>query len=116
LRSYLEETKIVKVEGIVFEIRRLNIYDYLDGSKTLTTYYQLYKSGKVEEAEANFKKVLSHYKDCFMAAVVSPALKRVDDPKDIAIFVDELTEDLRLAGALYAEIVAYTDGKKKRIQ
>ena len=113
LRSYLDETKIVTVEGIRFEIRRLNIYDYLDGSKTLTTYYQLYQAGKTKEAEVQIKKISEHYKDCFMAAVVKPKLKRKDDPTDEAIFVEEITQDLKLASELYTEIVAYTENKKK---
>lgn len=113
LNEYLHETKKVKVMGIRFTIRRLNIYDHLDGSKILTSYYQLYQSGKTKEAEASIKKVVQHYKDCFMAAVVEPKLKRKDDPNDPAIFVEEITNDLQLASALYTEIVRFTNDKKK---
>lgn len=113
LSEYLTETRKVTVNGIRFTVRRLNIYDYLDGSKTLTTYYQLYQAGKVKEAEQSLKKVTDHYKDCFMSAVVKPKLKRKDDPEDAAIFVDEITRDLSLAQKLYIEIISFTDNKKK---
>lgn len=116
LSDYLNQTKVVKVQGLRFTIRRVNIYDYLDGSKTLTQYYAFYQAGKITDAENQLKKVNEHYKDVFMSAVVKPILKRKDDPNDEAIFVGEITNNFVLASQLYTEIMAFTDGlKKKRI-
>lgn len=114
LKGYLQETRKVKVQGLTFKIRRLNMYDYLDGSKTLTNYYALYQAGKTKEAEQSIKKVQAHYRDVFMSAVVKPRLTRKNDPNDDAVWVDEITENLVLASQLYTEIVSYTDGVKKK--
>lgn len=113
LNAYLNETRVVYCKGVRFRIRRLNNYDYLDGSQTLIAYYDLYKAGKATEAQASLGKVKKFYTDVFMASVVEPKLSRKEDEKSDAIFVGEIINDLGMVSELYAQIMAFTDGKKK---
>ena len=110
LKSVLSETKKVKIKGVRFEIRKLSPKDYLSGSKVMIQYFDTYKAGKVP-SETNIKKVQQHYKDVFLAAVISPKLDRKDDGS--GFFVDELFLDWDLCNRLYSVIMEYTIGKKK---
>lgn len=113
LKSYLNETRVVVCKGVRFKIRRLNNFDYLDGSQTLVSYYELYKAGKLKEAQASYSKVKKFYTDVLMSSVVEPKLTRKEDDGSESIYVGEIINDMGMVSELYAQIMAFTDGKKK---
>jgi len=112
LRDVLNETKKVKVKGVLFNIKKLDVSHYLNGSKSLLASYDTYKVGNAEPSDINLdKKVREHYRDVFLSSVVRPKLSRNNDGEDI--FVDEIFQDWDLAAGLYENIISYTYGKKK---
>jgi hypothetical protein len=80
--------KRVVLHGVEFVIKRLDPSNFLDGSK-----------------------IKEHYRDVFMAAVVSPALKR--KPEGDGLLVDNLFTEWNLSHELYFSIMEFTYGKKK---
>lgn len=115
LLERISATKKVKVCGIKFKIKKLDMFDFADGSQVLLQMYQTYEDAREKSKSQPLKnsKIRSAYRDIFMAGVVDPALKRKNDPDDPAIFVDNLFTDPELVENLYWEIVAFTYGKKK---
>jgi len=116
----------VKVHGIRFMIRKLNPLDYLTGAKALHQIYDTYKrAGKSLSdgfEEKDVAKIKSHYRDTFMAGVVSmrcagvellPTRSEKVDHGDAKIPVDHFMTDWDLAEELYQAIVVFTYGKKK---
>lgn len=116
IEKKLLETKRVLVEGCIFEIKKIDIMDYIDGSKAMVGLYDTYRTGK-ETVDLNdtktIKKMRDHMADVFMASVIEPKLKRKDDPDMPGIYVRNLFTDWGLAFALYEEILGFTYGKKK---
>ena len=118
------ETRKIKVHGFPFEIKKLDVLSYLDGSKTMlqefATYAQVKESEQsIEKGEATLKKMKSHFTDVFMASVIEPKLVRKKEdsgpnPGD-PLFVDHLFSEWDLATELYQEILEFTYGKKKSI-
>ena len=77
----LQRKKIV-VHGVPFEIKKIDVLNYLDGSKTMLQLYDTYKAvGPTDRValEASHKKVREHYRDVILAGVVSPKLARKKD-------------------------------------
>ena len=113
LKDVLKGTKKIKVKGVMFEIKKLDSLNFLDGSRAMTQLYDVYKPGRkdVEITQAQMKKVRAHYIDTFMGSVVRPELSR-DDSK---INVNELFLDQELYLGLYEKILEYSYGKKKVI-
>lgn len=114
LSEVLNKTKKVKIEGFIFEIKKLDPLDYLDGSQSLTQIYQTYEQ-KRSISEKNTDKIRAHYRDVLMSGVVSPTLVRSE--KDLSGGLDEMLVDKLLAhweitNRLYLEIMAFTYGKK----
>jgi len=113
LRRALNETKKIKVCGIFFKIRKIQVLDVLDGSKVLLSSYQTYEESRQKgSSESLEKKLKDHYKDVFMSSVISPELSR-DKSEVSKIFVEHLFTDFDLADELYDKIMLFTYGKKK---
>lgn len=116
LESALFPTKRVKVQGVIFHLRKLDPLDYVAGAKALHMHFELYKTKGQKEAEAatipTVQKIKEHYTDVIMAAVVEPKLSRkADEPG--AIHVDNLFTEWTLVEDLYLKILEVTYGKKK---
>lgn len=118
LKKVLTETKKITVKGIRFEIKRVNLLNYLDGSKVLFQHYDTYKTkGAAPElppTPGSEKKMRDHYKEVLVAGVAHPKL--VNNPEDDGIPVDELFIDWDLVQILYLRILEFTYGKKKVAQ
>lgn len=115
LKERLEKTYKVKCCGVVFRIRRIDPLDFVAGSRAVVSLFDTYKTkGQQVAAEhmaKDIKRTKEHYKDVFLAAVVSPKLSRKQDTEDI--FVDNLFTDWELANTLYFKIMELSYGKKK---
>ncbi len=111
LKDVLNKTKNIRVHGVFFTIRKVNILDYLDGSKVLQKQFDIYQTGTNQISEASEKKIKEHMSHVLVAGVVSPKLSFKQE-QDV-MFVDNLFTDWSLAVDLYNEIVAFTYGKKK---
>lgn len=116
LEDVLLKPKKVRVFGVKFIIKKLDITDFLDGSKVMLQSYDIYKlskstSGTQEESAKNISKLKDHYRDVFLASVIEPKLSRAND--NTGMYVDNLFTEWPLAHELYNEIISYTYGKKK---
>ena len=119
LDKVLNQTKSVKIKGVIFRIKKISPLSYVDGSQALLTVYDTYSSeGSPEAKLKNMHKVQKHFTDVFMAAVLSPVLTRSNDLTDEqrsagVIPVENLFTYWEMATELYEEIMALTYGKKK---
>lgn len=113
LESHLRGTKKIKIHGLPFEIKKVDMLDYLNGSKVMTQIYDVYRQGPEKVTQSNMNAIKDHYRDIFMAGVVKPALYR--KPEGSQIGVDELFQDWGMASDLYTAISEFTYGKKKKI-
>lgn len=112
LESVLDATKPVRVHGVRFTIRKINVLHYLDGSKIIQQTYDLYKSGKVDpNPEVSDKKMREFFSQFLVAGVVNPKLTLKDDGS--GTFVEKLFVDWDMCMKLYEEIMLFTYGKKK---
>ena len=107
----LNVTKYVRLDGIRFQIKKIDVLDYLDGSKVLLSAFDTYKTGKQKDFDVSTKKIKDHYRDVLMSGVISPTLSRKGN--DQGMFVDNLFSDWELAERLYEEIIQFSYGKKK---
>lgn len=110
LEDALKETKAIYVHGVLFRIKKLDPFAYMDGSNAIAQVFQTWEQ-KRELTEPNMKKVKDHFRDVFLAGVVEPKLARKKE--DEGVFVDNLFTDWGLANELYGAIFEYTYGKKK---
>lgn len=116
LKDYLRQTKKIKVNGIKFEIKKLNLDDHLAGLNVILKMRDLYKKEKptdpavVIEDAGKMKKFM---RDFLYAGVAYPKLSLKDPVEDGCIAVDELLNDIELAQKLTFLIIAYAYGKKK---
>lgn len=119
LKGHLRQTKELKVNGVIFKIRKVNPVDFLDGSKVLLNEYQLYEVGRKasdgdsQAIDKQMKKLKKHFIDVFMCGVVKPALTRKPDKEPEKIGVEEMFVDWGMANNLYEEIIDFSYGKKK---
>lgn len=114
LEDVVKETKVVRLHGIRFVIRKVNMMNYIDGSKVLIQAFDTHKTKGQKKAaleQATSNKVQSHLSDVIIAGVVNPKLCRPGDKDGIS--VDEIFTDWGLAYDLYNEILTFTYGKKK---
>ena len=111
LSDHLGSTKLIKVMGMFFRIRKINPLDYLEGSNALKQAYDLYKTGTITETDIRSTKIKKHYIDVLMAGIVEPKLTRKEDGDDL--YVGNLFSDMELVGDLYTAIYENTYGKKK---
>lgn len=113
LNDVLNETKVVKISGVRFVIRKVNLLDYLAGSKVLIQAYDTHKTAGAKLAGLSIPedKVKRHYADILVAGVVEPKLSHVKE--EGTTFVDDMFPNWEMVETLYAEIMAFTYGKKK---
>lgn len=112
LESVLDAKKVVRVHGVRFTIRKINVLHYLDGSKIIQQTYDTYKSGKTDiNPEVSEKKMREFFSHFLVAGVVNPKLTLKDD--NTGIFVEKLFVDWDMCMKLYEEIMLFTYGKKK---
>jgi hydrogenase maturation factor HypF (carbamoyltransferase family) len=115
LQQHIDETKKIKVNGVRFEIKKINTLNYLEGAKVLKQSYDVYKTkGQEASVAVNDKKVQEHFAHVLCSAVVHPKLSLKDD--GTGIFVEKLFVDWEMVVGLYNEIMAFTYGKKKMKQ
>lgn len=112
LKDVLNETRKVKVRGIRFIIRKINVLNYLDGSKVVQKVYDTYKTTKEPIPEQSEKKIREHLSEVLVAGVFEPKLSFKEEEGSIQ--VEKLFSDSLLATELYAEIMNFSNGKKKR--
>lgn len=118
LSNVLTKTYRVKVEGVIFIIRKINPLDFMTGSKALLQMFDTYKTKPEKIAmesmdAAQTAKLKEHYADVFLAAVVDPLLVRKQEDSDKGIWVDNLFTDFELFNGLYLKIMELSYGKKK---
>ncbi len=111
LIDVLNETKKVKVHGIIFTIRKVNVLNYLDGSEIIQPHYGTYQVGKDSVPTPNEKKVKKYFSEVFVAGVVSPKISFKDE--EGCINVENMFTDWGLVTDLHQEIMVHTYGKKK---
>jgi len=115
LSDHLYQTKNVKIDGVLFKIKKIDPLNYLDGSKAMQASYAEYELTKanMNNAEKDVKKIKKYLIDVFMSAVVKPKLTRKNDDGSDQILVDDLFNDWSLVEKLHDEIMSFTYGKKK---
>lgn len=112
LREYLDETKTVKIKGILFEIKRIDVVNFMQGAKVLLASYATYEDKKKEDQIADSaKKVREYYKDVVLSGVVKPELTRNPDKEPTKINIDDVLVDMSLTEKLVQEIIVFS--KKK---
>jgi hypothetical protein len=119
LESLLNESKTVKIQGITFEISRIDVTSHLSGAKTLRKYYDTYegkiaddkKRSSIDETKL-YKETKEHFTDVFLASVISPKLKR-DEKTEDGVLISKMFTNWPLCNELYDSIIFYSNGKKK---
>lgn len=111
LNDHLFATKKVRINGIRFEIKKLNAINYLDGTNTLKQTYETYKTKGDVQAVVSDKKVVEYFSEVICGCVVHP--KITHKKEESGIWVNDLFVDWDLVVALYNEIMTFTYGKKK---
>lgn len=111
LDSALHSTRKLRVGGVRFTIQKINVMNYVDGSKVLRQTFELYRSGKPEAVETNWDKLKPYYVDILMAGVVYPKLAR--KPDDEGFPVESMFNNMDMVHQLVDAIYEHTYGKKK---
>lgn len=114
LNEVISLERVVRVKGVRFRIRKINVLNYLDGSKVMLQHFDIYKAALAEGKEAPIQsqnKIKEHLTDVIMAGVVSPRLSRKMDEQ--GVYVDNLFNDWDIVNGLYEAIMALAYGKKK---
>jgi hypothetical protein len=107
--------KKIRVMGIRFLIKRIDVQDYLEGSKVLLKTYDTYQTKAERIAEENQEisneKAKAHMVDVLMAGIVEPLISR--KPEEGKTYIEHLFTEPKLVAGLYQEILTFTFGKKK---
>jgi hypothetical protein len=117
LRDYLKETKTVIVNGVIFEIKRIDAISFAQGYDAITTSYDLIENKKKSDPskpKEKEKKLLDFFRNVITSSVVRPRLTM--DHKDTdptKIHVDEVVKDPSLRDGLVSEIFKYSKKNKK---
>lgn len=112
LEDRLKITKVVSVAGVKFTIKKIDMIDYLNGSKVLLKIHDTYKLNKnVDNGVENIKKVKDHYRDVLMAGIIDPKMTRKENEE--GFYIEKLLNHFDIVNKIYAEIVSFTYGKKK---
>lgn len=117
LRSRLSLTKKVRVSGVLFTIKKIDVLDYLEGARVLHEIFATYKTKNEKVLDdkmvGSIKKAREYMRDVIMAGVVKPQVVRKPEENQDAVPVDDLMNDWTLAQDLVGEILRFTYGKKK---
>lgn len=122
LKDVLNETKKIKVCGVRFTIKKVNLLNHLDGSKVLLQSFDTHKTEGAKQAlsqvQQSEKKIKDHYSAVLMAGVVEPALcwTEEDAKAGKGIWVDQIYTNWEMVDELYSQIMILTYGKKKMKQ
>lgn len=112
LEDALNETTKVRVKGVRFTIRKINVMNYLDGSNILRQQFDVKKVDlSNQEREASLKKQKEYLSQVLISAVVSPKIVWNDDGS--GIFIDRLLDNTEIVDELHTKIMEYSYGKKK---
>lgn len=112
LDSVLDQTRTIRIKGVRFKIKKVNVLNHLDGSKVMVQAYDIYKQNTGgAQSEASEKKIREHLSHVLVAGVVDPKLSLKDDGS--GFYVDRLFSDWTLVNKIYEEIMTFTYGKKK---
>lgn len=114
LKEHLYATKKVRINGITFEIKKLNTINYLDGTNTIKQTFETYKNKQDLTNVVQEKKVIEYFSDVICGCVVAP--KITHKKEDTGIWVQDLFVDWDLVVAIYNEVMSFTYGKKKMKQ
>lgn len=118
LDDHVSETKRVRISGIVFEIKRISPLAYASGLDPFARHFATYEEKKAIDGilssadKLPVNKVKDHYRDVFLAGVVSPKIVAKADGTHTQ--VDELFDDWGMCNELYAAITNFTYGLKKK--
>ncbi len=116
LNDVLKETKKIKVNGIRFTIRKVNLLNYADGSKVLIQSYDTHKTDAQKQGmptiDFSNEKIRRHFSDILVAGIAYPKVVHQKDDSS-GICVDDLFMDWTLAMEVYNQIMELTYGKKK---
>ncbi len=117
LKSRLKAVSVVKVSGVLFHIRKIQLLDYLEGARVLYEIFSEYKTKDQklldDKLVKNINKAKDYMKDVMMAGVVKPKLVRKQEDDPDAVLVDDLFDDWIMVQSLVQEILDLTYGKKK---
>lgn len=113
IRAAVHARKLIRVCGVEFVIKRIDVLNYMEGAKVLQQAYDVYKmKGNAQEVEsATVKKMREHYRDVICAGVVSPHVGRKEGEGEV--WIDDVFQNWELTSGLYEAIVEFTYGKKK---
>jgi hypothetical protein len=112
LDAVLDQTKTVKINGVRFKIKKVNVLNHLDGSKVMLQSYDIYKQNSNPQlVENSEKKIREHLSHVLVAGVLDPKLSLKDDGS--GIYVDRMFSNWEMVNKLYEEIMTFTYGKKK---
>lgn len=114
LEEQLKLTKTVRVRGVYFEIKKIDVLAYLEGFRVMQEMFSTYKTKneKFDQSTVNdIKKAKSFMAEIIVAGVVNPKISLKKD--DEGLFVDEIFKDWVLAQELVETIMSFTYGKKK---
>lgn len=114
LEEALRETRTVRIRGVRFVLKKLDMLNYLDGSKVLMQVFDTYKAGGDPPSSASEKKMREHMAQVIVAGVVRPKLSLKTDGETVC--VDELFADFEMAVEVYNQVLEFTYGKKKASQ
>ena len=117
IKSLLNKTKSLKINGIKFVIKRLSIIDFFEDKLFPFGFTESLDEKRIREhmnQKMDFNKLKDHYKTLFMKGVVKPKLTEVDSEDSVC--VDELFKDWELVNKLYTEIFLLSFGKKKNFE
>ncbi|MEK6772361.1 MAG: hypothetical protein AABY64_00350 [Bdellovibrionota bacterium] len=112
IEDILDQTKVIKVKGVKFTIKKINVLDHLNGSKVMTQFYDTYKSGNsVKPDDVSEKKIREHFSQVLISGIVKPKISLKEGGE--GVFVEKLFYDWDLVNEIYSEIMTLTYGKKK---
>lgn len=114
LRDHLRQEKKIKIDGIIFRIKKINIEDHLTGLDVIFNFYSIYKENKADPSKfpQEYKKIRKVMRDLIYAGVVRPELTMKADEKN-KIHIEEVLNEHQLAQKLTSRIIEYSYGKKK---
>lgn len=115
LEVYLRKTKRIKVKGVRFEIRKINLQDHLAGLNVVMQLHDVYKKEKPKDPTKivdDVEKLRRFMRDFIYAGVASPRLTMKDPPEEGATPVDAIVSDIPFAQELCMRIMHHSNGKK----
>lgn len=116
LEDVVEATIKVKVQGIIFHLKKLDPLDYASGAQAMHMQFDTFDGKKAKSKGdvliENSDRIREHYIDVIMCSVKEPKLSRKDGVEG-HIFVEKLFTDWSLVEDLYLKILEVTYGKKK---